>query len=45
MGYGDKMTIGNYTLVCRSYTQDEIPNYASEWAISMSSKTASKSTL
>jgi cytochrome c-type biogenesis protein CcmF len=27
------MSIGNYTLVCRSYTQDDNPNYASEWAI------------
>ena len=25
--------IGNYELVCRSYTQDDGPNYASEWAI------------
>ena len=33
MAYGDKMTIGSYTLVCRSYTQDDNPNYASEWAI------------
>jgi cytochrome c-type biogenesis protein CcmF len=33
MGYGDKMTIGSYTLICRSYTQDDNPNYASEWAI------------
>jgi len=33
MGYGDKMTIGAYTLVCRSYTQEDKPNYASEWAI------------
>ena len=33
MGYGDKMTIGNYELVCRSYTQDDGPNYGSEWAI------------
>jgi cytochrome c-type biogenesis protein CcmF len=33
MGYGDKMTIGNYELICRSYTQDDGPNYASEWAI------------
>src|SRR5450755_2906403 len=31
--YGDKMTIGHYELVCRSYTQDDNPNYASEWAI------------
>ena len=28
MGYGDKMTIGNYKLVCRSYTQDDNPNKA-----------------
>src|SRR5579859_2451522 len=33
MGYGDKMTIGAYTLVCRSYTQEELPNYAAEWAV------------
>jgi cytochrome c-type biogenesis protein CcmF len=33
MGYGDKMTIGNYELTCRSYTQDDNPNYASEWAL------------
>jgi cytochrome c-type biogenesis protein CcmF len=33
MGYGDKMTIGNYELVCRSYTQDENANQFSEWAI------------
>ena len=33
LGYGDKMTIGNYELVCRSYTQDDNPNYANEWAI------------
>src|SRR5271167_3591787 len=33
MGNGDKMTIGPYTLVCRSYTDDDAPNYASEWAI------------
>jgi len=33
MGYGDKMAIGNYELVCRSYTQDETPNQFSEWAI------------
>jgi cytochrome c-type biogenesis protein CcmF len=33
MGYGDKMTIGNYTLVCRSYTQDDNANESSEWAI------------
>ena len=33
MGYGDRMSIGPYTLVCRSYTQDDRPNYGSEWAI------------
>ena len=33
LAYGDKMTIGSYTLVCRSYTQDDSPNKASEWAV------------
>ncbi|PYX52509.1 MAG: cytochrome C biogenesis protein [Acidobacteria bacterium] len=33
MAYGDKMTIGSYTLVCRSYTDEEFPNYAAEWAV------------
>jgi cytochrome c-type biogenesis protein CcmF len=33
MGYGDKMTIGSYTLVCRSYTNDDFPNYEAEWAV------------
>jgi cytochrome c-type biogenesis protein CcmF len=33
MGYGDKLTIGSYTLVCQSYTQDDNPNYGSEWAV------------
>ncbi len=33
MAYGDKMTIGNYDLVCRSYTQDENNNQFTEWAI------------
>ena len=33
MGFGDKMNIGAYTLVCRSYTQEDNPNYGSEWAI------------
>jgi cytochrome c-type biogenesis protein CcmF len=33
MGFGDKMTIGPYTLVCQSYTQDDNPNYSSEWAV------------
>ena len=33
MGFGDKMSIGPYTLVCQSYTQDDNPNYSSEWAV------------
>ena len=33
MGFGDKMNIGNYQLVCRSYTQDDNANQASEWAL------------
>jgi cytochrome c-type biogenesis protein CcmF len=33
MGYGDKMTIGSYTLVCRSYTDEEYPNYYAQWAV------------
>jgi len=33
MGYGDKMAIGSYTLVCRSYTDEEYPNYYSQWAV------------
>ena len=33
MAFGDKMTLGSYTLVCRSYTEEEKPNYSSEWAI------------
>ena len=33
MGFGDKMTIGPYTLVCQSYTQDDNPNFGSEWAV------------
>jgi cytochrome c-type biogenesis protein CcmF len=33
MGYGDKMTIGSYTLVCRSYTDEDFPNYSGEWAV------------
>jgi cytochrome c-type biogenesis protein CcmF len=33
MGYGDKLQIGSYELVCRSYTQEDKPNYGSEWAI------------
>ena len=33
LAYGDHMTIGSYDLVCRSFTQDDSPNVASEWAI------------
>jgi len=33
MGFGDKMAIGPYTLVCQSYTQDDNPNFGSEWAV------------
>jgi cytochrome c-type biogenesis protein CcmF len=33
MGFGDKMTLGPYTLLCQSYTQDDNPNYGNEWAI------------
>jgi cytochrome c-type biogenesis protein CcmF len=33
LAYGEKMTIGSYTLVCRSYTEEDKPNYASDWAI------------
>jgi cytochrome c-type biogenesis protein CcmF len=33
MGYGDQMTIGSYTLICRSYTDEENANYSSEWAV------------
>ncbi len=33
MGYGDKMYIGGYTLVCRSYTEEDSANYASDWAV------------
>ena len=33
MGYGDSMKVGAYNLTCRSYTQDDKPNYRSEWAI------------
>jgi cytochrome c-type biogenesis protein CcmF len=27
------MTLGPYTLVCQSYTQDDNPNASSEWAV------------
>ncbi|HEV3512786.1 MAG TPA: cytochrome c-type biogenesis CcmF C-terminal domain-containing protein [Candidatus Sulfotelmatobacter sp.] len=33
MGYGDKMSIGGYDLVCRSYTQEDNNNQFTEWAL------------
>ncbi|HET8824984.1 MAG TPA: heme lyase CcmF/NrfE family subunit [Terriglobales bacterium] len=33
MGFGDKIDIGPYSLVSRSFTQDETPNYSSSIAI------------
>jgi len=33
LGLGDKMNIGRYTLVSRSYTRDFQPNYESDYAI------------
>ncbi|MGZ4832165.1 MAG: heme lyase CcmF/NrfE family subunit [Terriglobales bacterium] len=33
LGNGQQMSIGPYTLVCRSYTDDDNPNYRSQWAI------------
>ncbi len=33
LGNGDHMTVGAYTLTSRSYTQDDNPNYSSDWAI------------
>ncbi len=33
MGFGDKMNIGSYELVCRSFTQDDNANQTSEWAL------------
>ena len=33
MGFGDKMQIGPYTLVCDSYTQEDNPNYSIEYAV------------
>src|SRR5260370_30415258 len=32
MANGDKLTIGAYTLICRSYTHDHAPHYASDGA-------------
>jgi cytochrome c-type biogenesis protein CcmF len=33
MAFGDKLALGPYTLLCRSYTQEENPNYSSDLAI------------
>jgi len=33
MGFRDQMKIGAYTLVCQNYTQEDNPNYSSEYAI------------
>jgi len=33
MGYGDKIEIGPYTLISRSFTQEETPNYTGDKAI------------
>src|SRR3954452_6726317 len=33
MGFGDKMNIGSYELVCRSFTQDDNANQETEWAL------------
>ena len=33
MGFGDSLTIGNYKLVCQSYTQDSNPNYDTDFAL------------
>ena len=33
LGNGQQMAIGPYTLTCRSYTDDDNPNYRSQWAI------------
>jgi len=33
MSFGDKLSVGPYTLVCQSYTQEENPNYSTDLAI------------
>lgn len=33
LGNGDSMSLGPYTMTCRTYTQDDNPNYGSTWAI------------
>ncbi len=33
MGFGDSLRIGNYHLVCQSFTQDSNPNYDTDFAL------------
>ena len=33
MGFGDRLSLGAYTLVCDNYTQEDNPNYSIEYAI------------
>ena len=33
MGFQDQMQIGAYTLICDNYTQEDNPNYSTEYAI------------
>ena len=33
MAFGDQVSLGPYTFVCQSYTQDDNPNSTNEWAI------------
>jgi len=33
MSYGDTLSIGGYTLICRSITQDSTPNYDTNFAV------------
>jgi cytochrome c-type biogenesis protein CcmF len=42
LGNGDSMQIGLYTLTCQGYTQDDNPNYSSEWAMIDVSKNGKK---
>ncbi len=41
LGNGQQMSVGKYTLTCRSYTDDDNPNYRSQWAIIDVSKNGS----
>jgi cytochrome c-type biogenesis protein CcmF len=33
LGFGDSISIGGYTLVCQSFSQDSNPNYETEYAL------------